>query len=640
MIKNSASPVLSHEDRVGRFISLSCTVVFFVFLILAVRYQVYLLDYKAFGDEAETIVAAKMMVAGQKLYSEIFNHHGPLTFFSGYLLESFGSFAVPGHRVPIAILQILAMVSIYFSPLLRERWVRQGYVVVASAVVLLYYSDNFGSMYMYQVIAGLFIVVIMAQYTLPAIMLPQELQSWQVRLGSFLIGCLPFFAITYAPIALLLFLASLRTGYVKPAVVAVIAAVLANLAFLMATGSIAGFLAYHIYLNSQILPLYNGGQQGLSLIFTAFNAATANLASFAVFFTVALAVVRVSVDDSRLPWRSVLIALGASSLLIRGLGLHGVTYYYLALVVPIAFFARSSILPSQARLVLLAVMLVYVYKVSLVFPGDMQRIKSSRNPSTTEFSQLVARFTDKNDKIIAYSFNNHEYIAAGRLPASGYYFYLPWQEKYNEAPRFGVKIDACKQISEYMPKVMLINKWKVWDQFPWETYGGCIQRLLDAEYVQLPGKPYYLRKDIYQGILSDDLAGFSTVSKTSVTYINDLSPGAAGSYKVVGGDAYVVYNITEPSSSIRNLAFELSCLEPRSKGKIPIQIFWRTTTSRFSEAQSFRFDAYQGNNVLDLSKAMEGVSSEQLAQIRMDFPLASTCAVVSPKNVELGYLSK
>ena len=65
-------------------------ILFFIFAILAIRYQVLLLNYKEWGDESETIVAAKMIASGLRLYSEIFNHHGPLTFLTGLLVEKIG----------------------------------------------------------------------------------------------------------------------------------------------------------------------------------------------------------------------------------------------------------------------------------------------------------------------------------------------------------------------------------------------------------------------------------------------------------------------------------------------------------------------------------------------------------------------
>ncbi|WP_374357557.1 hypothetical protein, partial [Chitinimonas sp.] len=115
----------------------------------------------------------------------------------------------------------------------------------------------------------------------------------------------------------------------------------------------------------------------------------------------------------------------------------------------------------------------------------------------TPLSDLVRMFTSKDDKIVAYSFKNYEYIAADRLPAVGNFFYLPWQEKYNESPRFGIKIDACQQLASALPKVVIADKWKVWDRYSWESYGDCVQGVLDKHYTQWPEQPLYVRNDIH-----------------------------------------------------------------------------------------------------------------------------------------------
>ncbi|WP_158244685.1 hypothetical protein, partial [Pseudomonas sp. MPBD4-3] len=471
-------------------------IIFSVFVVLAIRYQIKLLDYLVFGDEAETIVAAKMMVSGQKLYSEIFNHHGPLTFLPGMLLELFGDFGVSAHRVPIAIFQILAVASIYFSPLLNDAFTRKAYAITISSVILLFFPELFGSMYMYQVMAGLIIIVVLAQYTLPTICSPEKVSTRNVFLGNTLIACLPFLAITYAPIAFLLFASSLRKKYLAKSSIYLAGAILANIAFLACIGSIAGFFAFHIYLNSEILPLYNSGQTGVNLIKNAFNASTESLANFSFFILIVAVISRLSSAENGFPWRSLLLAAGFASLLIRGLGFHALPYYYSLMAIPLVFFSGRSNIPRQSQLATTLLIIVCVIKLSLLIPGDKEKLESSKIPLSTEFSRLVQELTDKNDRIIAYSFNNQEYIASHRLPASGNFFYLPWQEKYNESPKFGIKIDACKEISEYQPKIMLIDKWKAFDTFSWESYGGCIQKLLDKDYTQYPGRPYYLRKDV------------------------------------------------------------------------------------------------------------------------------------------------
>lgn len=489
--------------------------VFGIFVVLAIHYQIKLLNYIEWGDEAETIVAAKMIAAGGTLYSQIFNHHGPLTFLPGVFLEKLGDFGITGHRIPIAILQIVALFSIYFSPLLKNRFTGMLYVIAAASVLLLYSPEIFGHTYMYQVMAGLFLVVILVQYTLPAIACPELLASKNIVIGNVLIASLPFLAITFVPVSALLFFASLRKQFLKRCLLSSALGFVANIAWLMSIGSISGFLAFHIYLNAKILPNYNDGQSGSQLIVNAFNSVTGDLNQFVIFTVFLSAISRLASVEKSIPWRSFLLILGVWSLLIRGAGFQGLPYFYSLLAIPIIFFYDRSITARQSQIVALVFAIVCICKISLMMPGDDKKLESRKIPESTEFAQLVQFFTNKGDRIIAYSFENYQYIAADRLPASGNFFYLPWQEKYNESPKFGIQINSCKDIAAYRPKVMLIDKWKVWDKFPWDSYATCIQSLMDKDYIQVSGKPYYIRKDL----IADDkwlkLGDSSTTTRPS-----------------------------------------------------------------------------------------------------------------------------
>ena len=493
-----------------RFLWLNSLMVltFGVFTLLVIRYQIKLLNYIEWGDESETIVTAKMIAAGRSLYGQIFNHHGPLTFLPGVFIEKFGSFGIAGHRVSIALLQLVALMAIYLSPLLNNGPTKRLYTVAAASVMLLYLPEIFGHTYMYQVLAGLFLVIILAQYTLPAIVCPEKLLAKNVSIGNFLIASMPFLAVTYAPISILLFLASLRRGFIAKSAAAFVGGGLSNIVFLAYIGSIPGYFAFHIYLNSKILPLYGGGLSVLQLILNAFNAVTVGQSQFTTLLIITAALACAAHCEKGWPWRVILLALGVGSLLIRGGGFHALPYFYSMLAIPIIFFWQRPITSWQTQIIALVFVLICIIKLSLLMPGDKEKINTRKIPDSTEFSQLARLVTEKNDRIIAYSFQNFQYIAADRLPASGNFFYLPWQEKYNENPKFGIKINACKDISDYRPKIMLIDKWNVWDRFPWDTYAGCIQALMDKEYIQLPGRPYYIRKDIAidTGLVSSDLA--------------------------------------------------------------------------------------------------------------------------------------
>ena len=495
-----------------------------VFVILAFRYQLKLLNYNEWGDEAETIVGAKMIAAGRSLYSEIFNHHGPLTFLPGLIVEKIGNFGVSGYRVAIGILQIVAILSLYFSPLLSGSLIKRVYTMTAVSVMLLYFPEIFGHTYIYQVLVGLSLVIILAQYTLPSIVSSDHLSARRVVIGNILIASLPFLAITYLPISIILFVASLRKEYFKKSVFAFIAAGIGNIAFLAYIGSIPGYFAFHIYLNAEILPLYYQGLEWWRLLLTAFNNTTEDLPRFTLFLVIAAATSLLATREKSWPWRSILLALGMASLLARGSGFHALPYFYALLAIPLIFFYNRPVPTRQSQVIALIFALVCIAKVSLWMPGERALLASKTIPKFTEFSQLVEFFTEKDDRIVAYSFQNNEYIAANRLPVSGHYFYLPWQEKYNENPKYGIKIDACKEISDYRPKVMLIDKKKVWDRFPWDSYASCIQKLIDTDYVQWPERPFYIRKDLVTADMGIITAGGPSRKRVASPALGIASP--------------------------------------------------------------------------------------------------------------------
>ncbi|MFC4625492.1 hypothetical protein ACFO1V_09700 [Daeguia caeni] len=467
-----------------------------IFVFLGIRYQYLLLNYREWGDESETLVTVKMMSSGLKLYSEIFNHHGPLTFLPGIITEMFGNFNVQGHRVFIAIIQILSVILIYNSPIIKGRTQRILVSIIVATLMLSYFPNIFGHMYKYQTIAGIFIVIILSQYTLPSIINQELIDKKRAFFGNLLIASLPFLAITYLPIAILLFFSSYRHSFNKYAFYGLLSALILNIAFLCMYGSIKGYLAFHIYLNAKILPLYNHSQPGFIYIVKVIRTLTSDITYFmSLIFLLASSLI-LARKESIFPLRTLLLVGGVVSLLIRGPGFHAMPYFYALLPFIALNFSVVKFESTTSKYITLFFLLLCTIKISLIIPGDKKEILSKPIPRETEFSQLVSELTNKEDKIIAYSFRNYEYLASDRLPASGHFFYLPWQKKYNDTPKFGILIDACKQIKEVRPKVMLIDKWKVWNQYPWDTYSECIEEFIDSNYLKIPNKPYYVRKDM------------------------------------------------------------------------------------------------------------------------------------------------
>ncbi|HFK2916433.1 TPA: hypothetical protein ACGY79_001685 [Stenotrophomonas maltophilia] len=495
-------------------------VVFTISMAALVAYQLRLLNFSEFADETETIVAAKMMVAGSSLYREIFNHHGPLTFLPGMLVELAGGHSIAAHRALIAILQLVSLAALLFSPLIRNQHaiVRVTYTLLIATIYAGILPAGLGHTYSYQVLCGIMLSVAFSTWLLPQIAGELRVGTARTIVGGALVASIPFLAITYIPAAMAFLVASVHKDNWRKVLCGSVAAIAFNLVFLVWTGSVRGYLAFHVYLNAVLLPQYNQGHGLLMLIGNAFHAATSDLGGLLLLGVIVTALAAVACKRPALPWREILVALGLGSMLIRGLDIHGLSYIYVALTMPLLLLHLIPAgFPRQHSLLLV---LCCILTARLIVGGakEDQLLVDRRIPETTEFAQLAQKLTDPGDRILAYSFQNYQYLAAGRLPASGYYFYLPWQRQYLDHPVLGVRIDPCMDIEKARPKLVMLDEWKVWEKYDWASYGGCVIDAMARDYIRLPHTQYYVRKDVAAGIgvlaqADDNLSVSPPVSK-------------------------------------------------------------------------------------------------------------------------------
>lgn len=480
--------MINNKSWVERFLYLILAL-----LIFSVLYrQIDLLSYIEWADESETIVVTKMLAAGKRLYSDIFNQHGPMVFIPGYFISLLGSFPVEVYRIPVLLLQIVALYSIFTSPIVPKN-LRLLYCAIAGAVMVLYLPDLFGHMYKYQVLAGLFILIALMVYVLPMLFGVRELCGKRVILGSFLLGSLPFLAISFIPFSTLMLIIVFNKRDFCKILIGLSIALIINLAFMFFKGYFVGYYAYHVYLNTVIYPMFNQSSSIISMVFSIYHSFTDNYLGF-IFFV--LLVVGVALRTSKslsnnLKW--LLFILAASSLLTRGLGFHALPFYYLVLSLPALYFWDNSIrISGWQSFFIIVFCVILIYKLMAIDDSDKKALIGRKIPNSTEFSNLVKELTDPEDKIISYSFRNYEYLVSNRLPASGYFFYLPMQYEYNKHPYGKAFIDPCADIISNKPKVMLIDKWKVWDQYEWDSYSGCLDTVISNLYIKVKDRPYYI----------------------------------------------------------------------------------------------------------------------------------------------------
>lgn len=319
----------------------------------------------------------------------------------------------------------MAWFAIYLSPLLKNQshLVRITYTFVCATISLIYFPDIFGHTYLFQVIAGLFLVIILAQYSFPSIV-EGNLPNSKIIIGNVLIASLPFLAFTYIPISIALFLAGLTRKNLRVSIFTIGITIAINFVFLASIGSVAGYIAMHYWINLAVSRQFIEGE-ALGLIFllkSALSAITSDLSRFSTFLLICASLTKLAKFEHKFPWRVILIGFGIASLLTRSQGFQGLTLLYLSLALPAILLYRTTPIGAYSlkqELFLAPIIALCFIKILLLYPA---KIEDRKIRSISPFSNLVKKITEKNDRIISWPFQNYEYILSDRLPASGNFF--------------------------------------------------------------------------------------------------------------------------------------------------------------------------------------------------------------------------
>lgn len=471
----------------------------FVSAILIVRYQLRLIHLIEWGDESETIVVTKMMAAGQRLYSEIYNNHGPLTFLPGFIVSKIGNFSIPEYRIPIMILQWLTWLAIYTSPIFKDRSQRVFATLSSAMMMLIFLPRIFGHTYLYQVMSGLLFIIVLVQYALPSY-LDIKLSAYRVIFMNFVLYSIPFLAITNLPMVVLIGISSFRIRDWRYNLLGVIIGVVFNLGFLFLYGSWDGYIAYHFYLNSKVL--YSGA--GLSsFVKSIFEFYTGNFLPFISMIFIFICVSKLYKTIKEVDYFRVFFIIPmCMSLVLRGgelFSLSGLIYIYVITGLSTVLFISEE---NQSNLAFIFSKL-HLYILSGFFLIILYRPIETDNffyefPDYSEFSRIAQKITEPNERVLALSFRSYEYLLADRLPASTHFIYLSIQAKYNQMPYKDIYASVAEDILRNRPKIISLDKWNIIldESDLWDNYAADINEVVYNEYYQLRESDIYIRKDV------------------------------------------------------------------------------------------------------------------------------------------------
>ena len=482
--------------------------IFSIFILLIIHYIGKLLFFKGLEEESETIVAGMMIADGQKLYSDIFQNHGVLTYFPSLLIHKIYHLNFLGHRIFMMALELLGLLSIYFSPLLKNDLQKKVYVVLVATFTLTFLSRFYLHTYIYFSIAAFIVLILMSLYVLPSVDQSTKLKKKYIFWGNFLLACLPFLGIIYIPFSIILFFTSLRKNTYRFAMSSFVIGVFFNLLIINTIASWKGFVALHLYLNSILMPSLVPEIYPNNIYQSAINTLkglTGNISGIISGIILMSLLSNFYFKESLFKWkkfltiRFLLLTVAITSLMVRGdPGTASALPYYCAIITLPLLLLKKKYPKNKIKESIFYIMLIFCFaKLSLLLPHDIKKIDNTL-PKSSEFSDLAKKMTNEKDKIIAYSWRSTEYILANRLPASAFYYYMPWQIAYQKKPILNIQFNPCEDILRNNPKIMLIDKYMLWDKsYDWEKYGQCVQDIANKYYYKVENKPYYIRHDLW-----------------------------------------------------------------------------------------------------------------------------------------------
>lgn len=122
----------------------------------------------------------------------------------------------------------------------------------------------------------------------------------------------------------------------------------------------------------------------------------------------------------------------------------------------------------------------------------------SSGPSDAAPFVRIRQLVRPEERILILVYQPGAYVAADRLPLSGFYTYFPWDADYARSPWFNRPRDLCVTLAHSPPPVIVYDDWHVWGFDP-HAYMPCLFDVLRTSYAAPEAWPglgeIYIRQD-------------------------------------------------------------------------------------------------------------------------------------------------
>ena len=491
------------------------------------------IHFMAFGDESGHLLGARAIRAGDVLYRDYIDAHGPLSFMVAQLGGWLFGWKEPlDSRWAICLATLLAGACVVTSPALRgaasRLWAGALFFGLLSAPWLVQALNEVN----YHLLGGLLCTVVLAWLVVPA-WLGAPVSRWQAAASGVSLALIAAAAYALLPTVLLLFASAavlLRSGPVGrrtgPVLIATAVGCLAGVAivavWMARYADFVGYLVYHVIVNQLYYARYigfgwrsfvSGGVPSADPGRLVHSGAIVAL----VTACLVLATARMSAPPRRPGWRAagLLLALAGAALsdargstefqdgtlLVCSMALLSLALPLLPHRVSTAPGARTAWATTFLLFALLA-SFEMVDRQAVNSPFGMTRAQMEAAP--LRFLKVdrhdptyarVAQVLRPGERLLVIPYMPDFYLPAGFLPIRKFHAYLPWEADYARHYWFGRTRDLCEELQARPPPVIVYNKWVVWGLYAPEDYVPCLKDVLARSYVADVNPPLYLRRD-------------------------------------------------------------------------------------------------------------------------------------------------
>ncbi len=490
------------------------------------------IHFLTFGDESGHLLGARAIHAGDRLYRDFIDAHGPLVFMVAHIFGKLFGWTNPlDARWAMVGLAAIAGTAVATSSALHGRaarlWAAALFFGLTAAPWLVQSLD----MVNYHLLGGVCVTVVLAWLVVPA-WTGAAVARWRALSCGVCLAFLCASAYSQAPSAILLAVSatiSLQFGPARPGANTILLYALSGflggallvLLWLMRFGDPVGYLVFHIIDNQLNYARYTpyGWQVTLASLIpsTAPGALVQSVASLTCL-TGALFLLTcrfLGWADRNLLRNAALGTMLLATLMLNFRGAIGfqdgsfvvasIALASLALPMKLSPSAASRWFEPWLTTACLGALLCAVEltcRLAVNSPWAAPRREYVAWPASslavdlhTPIYRRIRQVLRPDERLLVLVYNPDFFLFAGYLPVRKFHDYLPWEADYARAPWFGRTRDLCADLTKAPPPVIVYDHWIVGGRWKPESFMPCLGSLLGQLYVADPIANLYIRRD-------------------------------------------------------------------------------------------------------------------------------------------------